>query len=91
MSSTDLKKPTSQTLEVLYLLIKYNYLTRADFINQASVLNAPARVHNLRKLGCDIEIQMITTTNKFGREVKYGIYYLNDKSKAIELYNKLSK
>lgn len=88
-----LKKPINQLTEVLYLLIvnKRTGLSRKDFMNLASVLNAPDRIMQLRKHNVSIITEEKKTVNKFGRDIKFCIYKLKDTEKATEIYNKLIK
>ena len=86
-----LANPETQAQEVLYLLIKHDKLSRSDFMNKAMVLNAPANIMALRKIGVEINTLEEKTTNKFGRDVSYGVYELVDSSKAREIYKKMQK
>lgn len=84
-----MKTPQTQTQEVLYKLIMYRTMTRADFFNECYILNAPARINDLRRLGIDITVEMKEAFNKFGRKCKYGVYTLIDREKAIEKYKQM--
>ena len=79
-------KPKSQTQEGLFLLIKNIKMTRKDFFMLSMILNAPDVIMRLRKLGVKITCKEIETTNKFGREVKYGEYVLDDVLEAKQTY-----
>lgn len=84
-----LKKPTSQIQEVLYLLITEGNLTRKEFVN-TGVLNHTARLARLRNYyNLDIPCKKINVINKFGREVEYGKWYVYDKAAAISVYKQL--
>jgi hypothetical protein len=43
-----LKKPTTQTQEMLYLLLKRKSITRMQVLNECGMLNPTARIANLR-------------------------------------------
>ena len=85
--------PNSQITEVLYELMA-NYkkgMTRLEITTQCHVLNPPEAIRRLRQKGVDIAIELIVKTNKYGREVKYGRYYLVDFKNAAEIYPELIK
>ena len=86
-----LKKPTSQTQEVLFELIKNpKGLTRIELMKRSFVLNAPQQILLLRSKGVDIQTEILERVNKFGREIKYGKYILTNTKKAKEIYNQLT-
>ena len=86
-----LKKPTSQTQEVLYELINNpKGLTRLELTTYLVVLNVPQVIRKLRLKGVDIFTKTIHTTNKNKRKTKYGKYILTDHKKAKEIYNQLT-
>lgn len=85
-----MKNPKNQNAEVLFLLIHEKQTRRSIFLS-TDILNPSARISNLRKLGCDIYCTYISKVNKFGRNIKYGIFELLNKEFAKELYDKINK
>ena len=86
-----LSKPNSQITEVLFELMA-NYkkgMTRNDIANSCHALNVAEVIRILRKHGAIINIQMIKAINKYGRNVKYGRYYLANFKNAVEVYETL--
>jgi len=82
-----LSKPLNQTAAVLRLLI-----TRKKVSERQTPFNGfRARVSELNKL-IQIPFNHVKFTNQFGNKGYYREHYLQlpDKSKAIELYNKIN-
>lgn len=92
-NTQELSKPKSQVAEALRLLIEHNPrgLTRASFMNEAWIMNAPDCVMRLRKQGVKIRTVERKKTNKFGRDISFGIYILEDKAEAVEQYNRINQ
>jgi hypothetical protein len=85
-----LKKPTTQTQEMLYLLLKRKSITRMQVLNECGMLNPTARIANLRnKYGIDVECTPIKRKNKFGRAITYGSWSIKNKAKAENIYKKM--
>lgn len=78
--------PLNQTQEALYLLLKNGSMTRRDFFLETHILNAPRCIHSLRKRGVDIDCEMITVQNKYGRRIDYGVYTLVNENEALKKY-----
>lgn len=89
----DLPKPTSQVEEVFYLLLKKGVLSRKEFMNISSVLNAPDCINILRNRGVSIDTTEVKSVNRFGRDVKHCYYSLkdDDETKAINQYVKMTR
>lgn len=82
--------PETQDEEVLYILLKNNSgVSRAKFMSEGHILNAPACIERLRKRGIVIETERVNGTNKFGRPVTYGIYKLTNPKYARDYYRSL--
>ena len=81
-------KPKNQTAEVLYLLLTQKSITVKSAMNDIGVLNLSARISNLRlKHNLLIECRKTITTNKFGRSITYGRFFLvTKKSIANKVY-----
>lgn len=84
--------PESQTQEVLYYLIKRIYIDRRQMMLSCGVLNLPDQIMRLRRrYGLTINLNKVTTENKFGREVKFGQYSIEDKKHASNVYRKMQE
>ena len=81
--------PESQLQEVLYELINRLNIDRKTIMLSCSVLNLPANILKLRKKGVKIEMLEFNTTNKFGRNVSFGKYRLEDKKSAVVIYKEM--
>lgn len=87
-----MKKPTNQTAEVLYELIKKSAITRMSIMHQTGILNLTARIADLRnKFGIVVLCDKVKITNKHGRKTDYGKWRLENKKIGIALYNKVNK
>lgn len=91
LSIIGLLSPNTQIQEGLWLLLKNGKMTRADFFNEAHILNAPEVVRLLRKKGVEIKCEEIDHTNKFNRKMSYGKYILENVDKAREIYVKMNE
>lgn len=92
----NLPKPKNQNAEVLYELIKNTFVTRKDLLLSTGILNATARISNLRnKYLIEVHCDKIKTTNKFGRDITYGQWSVSKKVKDLELikeaYDKINR
>jgi hypothetical protein len=82
-----LNAPQSQTQEVLYYLINRIKIDRRQMMLSCGVLNLPDKIMRLRRrYGLKIDLNEVNVTNKFGRDIKFGEYILQDKKKASEVY-----
>jgi len=81
-----LPQPKDQQTEVLYILLKRGQMSRREFMIDAWVLNAPNQIMELRRKGVQIKCHEIKKVNKYGRDIEYGSYELEDKPKAREQY-----
>jgi hypothetical protein len=87
-----LNKPKNQTAEVLYLLLTQKSITVKSAMNDIGILNLSARISNLRlKHNLVIECRKTITTNKFGRSITYGNFFLvTKKSISTKVYNQVN-
>lgn len=60
----------SQKARLLEYLQAGNTLRRLDAWNELGILEAPARISELRAQGIEIKTEMITVKNRFGENVK---------------------
>ncbi len=87
----NLKLPTNQVSEILYLLLEYDTITFGDSYLMTGITNLNARISDIRRLGLDVPCKMIKFINKFGRKKEYGTWSLPNKKLGIEVYKKLLK
>jgi hypothetical protein len=88
-----MRNPKNQQEELLFELLDNSRLSRKEIMAHTGILNPPAVVCILRKKGVPIKMRMIKHSNKWGRMVEYGEYFLleKDKEKAQEFFNNLLK
>lgn len=85
-----LNPPQSQTQEVLFFLINRINIDRRQMMLSCGVLNLPQQIKRLRRrYGLAILLNEVTVENKFGREITFGEYVLQDKKKAAEIYRNM--
>jgi len=89
MNNRNLPKPRTQLSEVLYYLLENQYGHSRMFFIQKWILNAPACINVLRRLGVSIGTKKHHLINKFGRNVTYSSYVLTNVEQATEIYLKL--
>ena len=85
-------KPKTQLAEVLFELIthKNHGCSTRHFVASCYILNPQDNVMRLRRMGLDVDCELLKLKNKYGRPIKYGVYKIVDVSKAVELYKKLT-
>jgi len=94
-----LPHPKNQVAEGLHLLIEQALdrkgVTRVQAMLRLYVMNFPELVRKLRDRGVNIETKMHVKVNRFGREVRYGEYFLvgrKDNIKwAFDVYKKINR
>ena len=85
-----LNPPQTQTQEVLFFLIERINIDRRQMMLSCSVLNLPDQIMRLRtRYGLKITLTEVKTVNKFGREVSFGKYSIEDKKDASDVYRKM--
>ena len=90
----ELSKPRNQIAEVLFELITKETITRKSILESCGILNVTARIADLRiHFFIDVKCQEIETTNKHGRKITYGKWYLSEKAKEniIDKYEKINR
>ena len=76
--------------EVLYELINRLFIDRKTMMLSAGVWNLTARISDLRLIpGIEIVSDKRTGTNKYGREISYVFYTLENKKEAVKVYHKM--
>ena len=78
--------PESQMQEVLFELINRLYIDRKTMMLSSDVWNLTARISNLRDKGLKIISNKITSLNKYGREIEFVHYSLENKKEAVKIY-----
>lgn len=87
-----LNKPQNQLQEVLYFLIKRIKIDRRQMMLSCGVLNLPEQIRRLRmNHNLKIDTTDISTVNKFGRDVKYCHYSIENKKQAANLYRDIQE
>lgn len=84
-------EPESQLQEVLYELINRLYIDRKTMMLSCDILNLTARIANLRRKGVKIIANEVKGVNKYGREITFAKWSLDNKIQAREVYLELKK
>jgi hypothetical protein len=84
----EITKPTSQSSEVLYLLLEGKKTTMDFFKN--GIMNPTARISDLRSLGVQIICDKVDHVNKFGRKINYGQFTILNTTESLEIYKKIN-
>lgn len=80
----------NQHQQVLYYLIKWDWFSLKDCINDSMFFKMQSRLSTLEnKYGILAERRWLNFTNRFGNSGSYLIYKAIDRKKCIELFNKL--
>lgn len=87
----NLQQPESQMQEVLFELINRLYIDRRTMMLSCGVWNLTARIADLRLLGLEIVSNEKTGENKYGREITFVHYSLENKKEAAKVYNKMKE
>lgn len=86
------EKPKSQIEEVLYYLLTRLKIDRRQMMLTCGVLNLPEAIRKLRETyGVKITLNEVYSFNKFGRQIKYGEYSLDNKKDAAATYKNIQK
>ena len=81
--------PESQIQEVFFELYNRLFIDRKTMMLSCGVWNLTARISDLRKIGFKIISNEVKSFNKYGREVTFVQYSLENKKEAVELYQKM--
>lgn len=69
----------SKTKDVLYYMKTHSSITSLEAIKMFDATRLSAIIHNLRKMGYDIESKDCVTKDKYGKVIHYSKYvYLGD-------------
>ena len=84
--------PKNQHQLVLHYLIKWEWFSLKDVINDAMFFKFQTRLSELEsKHGLLARRKRVNFINQFGHESAYNIYKSVDKQKCINLFKKLNK
>ena len=75
--STQAKKKPSQRERLLSHLQSGESLMRVEAWSRLGILEAPARISELRSMGHDITTEMMTVKNRFGENVRIASWTMN--------------
>jgi hypothetical protein len=92
-SKMKINKPVANTQisEVLYMLLTLDILTYKIAVNRADICNLNSIISKLRyRYSLVIEYDNIESVNEFKRVALNGGWYLSDKEKALQLYNRIN-
>ena len=78
---TILPQPKSQLQEVLCELILNKAISVRQMMADTGILNIKARILDLRRIGLEIDTEMIKVQNKYGRSAKFGQWSIPESSK----------
>ncbi len=83
--------PQNQLQEVLYELLTNQTISVRQMMADTGILHPKARILDLRRIGLNIETEMVKVRNKYGRSAKFGQWSIpqDEKEKATNLYLKL--
>lgn len=89
--NVDLPEPTSQMQEVLFELLRREKIDTKLILMQCNIKGLRARISDLRtKFGNSlITSNEVISENKYGREIKYVNYSIEDKEYGINCYYSL--
>ena len=78
--------PESQAQEVLFELINRIFIDRQTMMLSSNVWNLTARISELRQKNLNIISNKLHGVNKYGREIEFVQYSLEDKKEASKVY-----
>lgn len=78
--------PKSQIQEVLFELITRLSIDRKTMMLSGGVWNLTAQISRLRNKGLNIISNVKHSVNKYGREIEFVEYSLEDKKEAVQTY-----
>lgn len=85
-----LNKPTTQKEEVLYYLLTQHTINVSQMMRDCGILNLTARIADLRNQHLlNIPCMKVESTNKFKRDISYGVWKLPDKKRGVKIYKQL--
>lgn len=69
---------TNQTELVLEYLRRYGSITPAEALGEFGCMRLGARIWDLKRDGYDITMELVQSTNRLGRTVRYARYRLHE-------------
>lgn len=90
-NQANLKNPDGQVQETLYELITNKRISISHIRNVCGILSEH-KILSILRIRHGVKINPIETKirNKWGRVVSFNLYELEDRDKAIKIYNALS-
>lgn len=82
--------PLNQRSEVLYMHLTNNWIGDHDIYQETRILKPCARRSELRQLGVEFIKKDVNVSNKFGREVSYAIFSIDNVKFARSIYDKIN-
>lgn len=68
----------TQVEQILQYMKEHGGITPSEALNHCGSMRLSARIHDLRKLGYDIRMELVTVRTRGGHKVKVARYWLND-------------
>lgn len=69
---------------VLKYIEEVGSISSFDAFREFGITRLSAVIYDLRKLGYDVVTETKETTNRFGKKIYYGVYYINEKVDSTE-------
>ena len=67
----------NQTELILKYMEEHDGITPREALNHCGSMRLSARIHDLRALGYDIKMELVTVKNRDGRKTRVSRYSLN--------------
>ena len=72
----------SQCQRILDYIDKFGYITASNAMDELGCFRLASRIHDLKRKGYEIESWWMTGTNRYGKEVRFKAYRLEEGSGA---------
>lgn len=70
------KTKMTQCEKILAFMQKFGKISSRDAMNEFGCMRLASRIHDLKRLGYNIESETVTDRNKFGEPVSFKVYWL---------------
>jgi len=77
--------PESQSALILRFMQEVGSITPLDAMREFSCMRCGARIYDLKELGYDITTTMETSTNQFGKQIRFARYSIAAPKGQLEL------
>lgn len=71
----------NQTTLLREYLIRYGHISNAEAMTHLGIGRLSARIEDLRKAGLRIRTEMTDGHNRFGRPIRYAVYWLHTQTR----------